>query len=301
MTRPMIMAKQGGWRRGGSTAATPAPLISLITSTLNAGKELTHTVASVAGQRSASLEWIVVDGGSVDATVDVLRQNEQVIAHWLSEPDAGVYDAWNKACALARGQWLIFIGAGDEFDAPDTLASISPHLQRAHPAHDLVYGKLRYISAIGRQDLDEAGVPWDELEGSWELCRPALPPHGALFHHRSLFADGKRFDARFRIAGDAHFLLRHAMRKPPLFVPMPLIRTPLGGLSMDLRNAAAIAREISLINRELGIVPPLRHRIAEGLLLVAKTAAGCVPAGLGRRAADLYRRLAGLPPRWSVR
>ena len=295
----MIMGKQGGWHEAGSAAA--GPLISVITSTLNPGKELAHTLTSIAGQRAASFEWIVVDGGSSDGTVELLRQNEKLIAYWSSEPDAGVYDAWNKACALARGQWLLFIGAGDEFAAPDTLASISPHLQRAHPAHDLVYGKLRYISAIGRQDLDEAGAPWDELEGRWELCRPALPPHGALFHHRSLFADGRRFDARFRIAGDAHFLLRHAMRKPPLFVPMPLIRTPLGGLSMNLRNAAAIAREISLINGELGLAPPLRHRIAEGLLLVAKTAAGCVPAGLGSRAADLYRRLGGLPRRWSVR
>lgn len=295
------MAKQGGWRRAGSAAAAVRPLISLVTSTLNPGAALAHTLASIGGQHPASFEWLVVDGGSSDGTVELLRQNDKLIAYWSSEPDAGVYDAWNKACSLASGEWLLFIGAGDEFAASDTLADISSHLQLAHPAHDLVYGKLRYISAIGRQDLDEAGAPWGELEGRWELCRPALPPHAALFHHRSLFADGRRFDARFRIAGDAHFLLRHAMQKPPLFVPLPLIRTPLGGLSMNLRNAAAIAREISSINRELGIVPPLRHRLAEGLLLVAKAAAARMPAGLGSRAADLYRRLGGQPPRWSVR
>lgn len=297
----MIMAKRGGWRRAGGAAARAAPLISIITSTLNAGKGLAHTAASIASQRAASFEWIVADGGSSDGTLELLRQNEELIACWSSEPDAGVYDAWNKACALAHGEWLLFIGAGDEFAVPDTLASLSPHLQRAHPAHDLVYGKLRYISALGRQDLDEVGAPWHELEGRWELGRPALPPHGALFHHRSLFAGGRRFDPRFRIAGDAHFLLRHAMRKPPLFVPLPVVRTPLGGLSMTLGNAAAIAREVSRINRELGIVAPLRHRVAEGLLLVAKTALAGMPAGLGGRAADLYRRLGGLPRRWSVR
>ncbi len=277
------------------------PLISIITSTLNAVDQLPRTAVSVAAQRGASFEWIVVDGGSTDGTQALLRQHEYLIARWLSEPDNGIYDAWNKACALARGEWLLFLGAGDEFPTPDTLAVLSGHLSAAHPVHDLVYGKLIYISQAGRQDLEEVGQPWAELAGSWELGRPALPPHAATFHHRSLFAGGQGFDARYRLAGDAHFLLRYALRKPPLHVSLVVCRTPIGGVTMSLRNVLALAREIRTMNRELVLVPPLGHRLIELLLLVAKVVVGLMPAPVGHRIADWYRRLIGQPQRWSVR
>ncbi|TAK85446.1 MAG: glycosyltransferase [Betaproteobacteria bacterium] len=281
--------------------AAPAPLVSIVTSTLDAAEVLPHTIRSLAAQEGARFEWIVVDGGSSDGTVELLRRHEKLIGRWLSEPDAGICDAWNKALAMARGEWLVFLGAGDEFAAPDTLARISSQLARAHPPHDLVYGNLIYVSPLGRQDLEEVGGPWNELRDRWEIGRPALPPHPALFHHRSLFAGGRCFDTRFRIAGDADFLLRHALRKPPLYVPLAVVRTPVDGLSMNLRHAAQLAREIGIINRELGLAPPLAHRVAERLLLAAKIVAGRMPAPLGRRIADLYRRASGRPARWSVR
>ena len=277
------------------------PLVSIITSTLNAARELPHTIGSLASQRGASFEWIVVDGGSTDGTVALLERHAGQIARWTSEPDAGIYDAWNKACPHARGEWLLFIGAGDEFVAPDTLASFSRHLAAAHPAHDLVYGRMRYFSEPGRQDLDEVGAPWSELEGRWQFGRPALPPHPASFQHRSLFvakrAGQPPFDTRFRIAGDSHFLLSSALAKRPLFVPEPLLRTSVGGLSMRLRSAALLAREIALINRELGLRPPLAHRLAVGTLFWGKLALARLPPQLGFRLADFYCRLTGQPPR----
>lgn len=272
-------------------------MISIITSTLDAASELPHTLRSVAGQRGADLEWLVVDGGSRDGTVDLLRAQGSPVAWWTSEPDAGVYDAWNKALVRARGDWLLFIGAGDEFAAPDTLARFAGRLADAHPGHDLVYGRIRYISATGRVDLEEAGEPWDRLQGRWEIGRPALPPHPGIFHHRSLFA-GHAFDASYRIAGDAHFLLKHALRKKPLYVPEVAVRTPVGGLSMNFGSARAVAREIARMNSELGIEVPLGHRVAEKLRLAAKLAAR-LPGG--RLAADAYRKLIGQPRRWSVR
>ena len=277
------------------------PLVSIITSTLNAARELPRTIASLASQRGASFEWIVVDGASSDGTVALLERHADQIARWTSEPDAGIYDAWNKACPHARGEWLLFIGAGDEFVAPDALGSFSRHLAAAHPAHDLVYGRMRRFSAHGRRDLDEVGAPWSELEGRWQFGRPALPPHPASFQHRSLFVEKRAgqppFDPRFRIAGDSHFLLSRALAKPPLFVPQPLLRTPMGGLSMRLRSAAPLAREIALINRELGLRPPLGYRLAWGALLRAKLALARLPPRLGSRVADLCCRLTGQPPR----
>lgn len=281
----------------------PGPLISIVTSTLDAARVLPFTAASLARQRGAPFEWIVVDGASRDGTLELIRRHEGegLVTRWISEPDSGIYDAWNKGCALAGGEWLLFLGAGDELVADDSLAAFSRTLAGAHPAHDLVYGRMRYISAGERVDLEEVGAPWSELQGRWEIGRPALPPHPALFHHRSLFREGRRFDPRFKIAGDSHFLLKHALGKPPLFVPLALVRTPVGGISFDLRTALAQAREIESMNRELGLHPPLAHRAAESVLLGAKVVAAAMPPALGHRVADFYRTLAGRPKRWSIR
>jgi hypothetical protein len=103
------------------------------------------------------------------------------------------------------------------------------------------------------------------------------------------------------MAGDSHFLLRHGLRKAPLFAPLALVRTPVGGVSLNLRSAAALSREISDIDAELGLVPPLPHRVAERLRLAAKVLAGWMPARVGHPIADCYRLLTGRPRRWSVR
>src|ERR1700741_4805153 len=101
----------------------PAPIVSIISATLNAARELPYSIASLAAQRGASFEWIVVDGGSRDGTQALLEPKPARIAWWTSEPDGGVYDAWNKGCARARGEWLLFLGAGDEFATSDMLAA----------------------------------------------------------------------------------------------------------------------------------------------------------------------------------
>ena len=275
-------------------------MLSIVTATLDAAALLPYTIESLARQRGARFEWIVVDGGSSDGTLELLRA-QPGLAQWTSEPDRGIYDAWNKGCARARGDWLLFLGAGDDLVGADALASFEAALAQAHPAHDLVYGRMRYLSPRGRVELEEVGAPWSELAGRWEIGRPALPPHPATFHHRSLFEGGRRFDTRFRMAGDSHFLLRYALARPPLYVPRPLVRVPLGGVSFNLRSAAALAREVADLDRELGIVPPLGHRLAERARLAAKVVASGLPAPLGHAIADLGRLVSGQPRRWSIR
>ncbi|MEF8708979.1 MAG: glycosyltransferase family 2 protein [Candidatus Accumulibacter propinquus] len=277
------------------------PLISIITSTLNAAAMLPHTIESLRAQTCRDFEWIVVDGASTDATVDLLRDCLDVVAILISEPDTGIYDAWNKACRRARGEWLIFMGAGDELTDANTLAICSGHLRCAPASTSFVYGRLELISPQARSVIDVFGSPWQEICNKWEIGRPALPPHGATFHRRNLFDEPDPFDLRFAIAADSHFLLRQIRNHPPHFMPVTVTRSPLGGVSFRLDTARLVATEIATINRDLGVVPPLAHRMFDALRLSVISTFNQLPLRVAHRMADLARRMTGKPRRWTVR
>ena len=286
------------WRGGGPAGRRPT--ISIIIATWNAAEALPHTLRSIRSSTGASLEWLVVDGASRDGTIDLLRANEDVIT-WKSEPDKGIYDAWNKGSARATGDWLLFLGAGDEFvqGAPATREAT---LSGAHPAHNIVYGRMQYLSPHHRHVIEEVGEPWERLAGRWELMRPALPNTNAAFHHRSLFEAGMRFDPALSIAADAELMLRAIAMKPPLYMPEIVSRSTVGGVSFRISSALQIRRQIREINRRLGLTPPLSHVIDDTLALAAKMAIGsCLPERAGHVVADALRALQGKPRRWTVR
>jgi glycosyltransferase involved in cell wall biosynthesis len=108
--------------------AGPRPLITVATVVRNASATLDATIRSVSCQTLHDVEYIVIDGQSTDGTLDIIRRHEAHIAAWISEPDKGIYDAMNKALALARGRWILFLGGDDTLIAPDTLAKVAEQL-----------------------------------------------------------------------------------------------------------------------------------------------------------------------------
>ena len=88
---------------------------SIITVVFNAVADLEKTIKSILGQRFPDREYIIIDGGSTDGTVDIIRRYEKQLAFWSSEPDRGIYDAMNKGVLKARGNFLNFMNAGDLF------------------------------------------------------------------------------------------------------------------------------------------------------------------------------------------
>lgn len=99
-------------------------LISIITICYNAALDLEKTIKSVAAQKFQDFEYIVVDGNSQDSTLEIIKNNEDVITKWISEPDHGIYDAMNKGVLMAQGQWLIMMNAGDIFADENVLANV---------------------------------------------------------------------------------------------------------------------------------------------------------------------------------
>lgn len=106
---------EGGLRTRGCSKRSISgnPLITVITVVFNSVLSLEKTILSVINQSYDNIEFIIIDGGSTDGTVDIIEKYEGNIDYWVSEKDAGIYDAMNKAAAVAKGDWLYFLGADD--------------------------------------------------------------------------------------------------------------------------------------------------------------------------------------------
>ena len=180
------------------------PWLSVITVCFNAGTALRGTVASLRAQQTAGVEWVVVDGASRDGSTDWLRAQQP--DRFLSEPDSGIYDAMNKALAMASGEWLFFLNAGDAFADTATLADVAAALQHAGAAGgggapDILWGDALYVGARGENPRRFHWVTRRRLLFG-DLC------HQAVFVRRALVARIGNFDASLRYNADFDWFVR---------------------------------------------------------------------------------------------
>lgn len=125
-------------------------LLSVITVNLNDASGLRATAHSVAAQERCPEQWIVVDGGSTDNSIEVIREFEHLIDSWTSAPDRGVYDAMNQGLRRAKGRYVIFMNAGDRFAGRASLARVAAVL-RASPGVDLLFGAIILALPSGKR------------------------------------------------------------------------------------------------------------------------------------------------------
>jgi glycosyltransferase involved in cell wall biosynthesis len=166
------------------------PKITIITVVCNAAEELKKTITSISSQDYHPLEFILIDGGSTDGTVDVIKANAGKITWWVSEHDGGIYDAMNKGLHHATGEWVNFMNAGDTFATPDTVSRV---METDLEGYGVVYGDS--IAAYPHsQVFKQAGVPEDMVKGM-VFC------HQAAFIRRALIGE-PGFDLAFPIGAD---------------------------------------------------------------------------------------------------
>src|SRR4051812_33386156 len=163
-----------------------APLLSIVTVVLNGAQTLERTLRSVFDQEFEDLEYVIIDGGSIDGSVDIIRQYESRIGHWRSEPDSGLYDAMNKGVRAARGRWILFLGADDELVA--RLADIAPLLKDERTVY---YGDVY----MPRQRLTYDGAFSAYKIMFKNICQQAI------FYPRRVF-EIHTFDTRYRLWAD---------------------------------------------------------------------------------------------------
>jgi glycosyltransferase involved in cell wall biosynthesis len=240
------------------------PQISIITATRNAISHLPGLAESLLRHPGSLMEWVVIDGVSDDGTVEYLRGIDDPRLTWISEADTGIYDAWNKGVARARGDLLMFIGADDRVGEGWLEAC------GAAPPADLLYGDLEILDADGRPISRVTARPWGAIEP--EMKSRMLLPHPGLAHNRRLF-EGRRFDTSFKIAGDFHFLAGAGVRSA-VRLPMVQASMRLGGVSNRPDRVAAAYRENRRVAREHGRDLPVRDRLHWG---VKRTLAALAP------------------------
>jgi glycosyltransferase involved in cell wall biosynthesis len=180
--------------------------ISVVTPCLNGARYLAEAIESVLAQRCPQTEHIVVDGGSTDGTLEVLRRYPHVQV--ISGPDHGMYDALNKGLTLARGE-IIGVLNSDDCYAADALASIDETF-RVEDTMALV-GEAVFFRESGPGSQEEVDKFLPAGTDLMELATLGSPAFNAWFFRRSVFARIGHFDAGYRIAGDREFMLRFAL------------------------------------------------------------------------------------------
>ncbi|WP_130433479.1 glycosyltransferase family 2 protein [Rivibacter subsaxonicus] len=216
--------------------------ITVITVAYNSAATIADTLASVASQSHPDIEHIVIDGGSRDGTVELVRARGGRVARFVSEPDRGIYDAMNKGLALATGELVGFLNSDDVYADPEVLARIA-HAMRS-PAVDACHGDLVFVDPTRP---DKVVRYWQSRQHERGLCaRGWMPAHPTFYARREAYQRHGDYDLSFRIAADFEMCLRllDVAGLRSAYIPEILVRMRTGGESTrSLANVLKSNRE----------------------------------------------------------
>ena len=201
------------------------PKVSIITVVYNGIAHLEQTISSVLGQSYDNIEYIIIDGGSTDGTVELIKQYEDKIAYWVTESDAGIYDAMNKGLAKATGEIVGLINADDWYEK-DAISVVVETFEKENA--DVVHGSMRIVKESG-----ESFVKMAESDIS-NLKKGMLLNHPTVFAKKSLYDQYGNFDTSYKIVADWEMMMRWFLNDVH-FVPTKetLANFRMGGVSSE--------------------------------------------------------------------
>ena len=240
--------------------------LTIITATYNSARTLQPCMRSVLGQDYPNLEYLLVDGGSSDGTVELIQDyaDKHPCIRWASEPDRGLYDALNKGIRKAEGEVLGFVHSDDFLASPGILSALVAALSKAQA--DGVYGDLQYISAGQEERVIRR---WKSRAFHARLLQKGwMPAHPTFFLRRHVYEKHGGFDLDFRIAADYDFMLR-VLKDPSLtftYLPRVVTKMRVGGNSNgSLRNILNKSQEDYRAMKKNGLSFPLGALLAKNL------------------------------------
>lgn len=225
---------------------------SVITVCYNSASTIAATLHSVAQQNHPDIEHVVIDGGSKDGTVDVVRQHGAHVSTLVSEPDRGIYDAMNKGLRASRGDIICFLNADDRYAHANVLSSVAEHMERE--GLDALLGDVAFFHAdapdrMVRRYRSDRFTP-ARLGWGW------MPSHPALFVRRAVYDRVGPFRTDLKIAGDYDWVVR-AFTSGNLryqYRPEVLVHMQMGGVSTrGWRNTLLLNQEVIRACRDNGV------------------------------------------------
>jgi glycosyltransferase involved in cell wall biosynthesis len=218
------------------------PLISVITINYNESDHLLRTIESMLSQTFSNVEYIIVDGGSTDDSVIVIKEHEDKISTWVSEPDGGIYSAMNKGIALAKGTYVYMLNSGVTFYDNEVLSKVARHLSLS--SEDIVFGNVEEESTEGKRIVYSPNdLPFSYFVGGYRSVH-----HQAQFVRRDFHDKVGGYDESVKITADYNFLVcalhKHSCSYKLLDVVVACCDR--FGLSCDLESLETILKEKKL-------------------------------------------------------
>lgn len=244
--------------------------VSIITACFRSEATIRDTLESVNEQTYQAIEHLVIDGASKDSTVDIVREHGKRVTHLTSEPDTGIYDAFNKGLKAARGDVIGFLNSDDFYAAPWVIE----HVMRAFedPSVEAVYADLVYVDKDNTAHITRHWKSRPYKRG--DFSRAFVPPHPTLFLRSSVYARTGGFDPTFRFAGDYEYMLRafHTHGVKSVYLPEIVVKMRNGGTTggslpfikkQNLEILKALEREKVRISRSTFFARKVADRLMQ--------------------------------------
>ena len=234
----------------------PTPKFSIITVTYNAEQVLEDTIQSVISQTYHHIEYIIVDGASKDGTLSIINKYRPQIDQVISEPDTGLYDAMNKGIALASGDYLCFLNAGDCFHEDDTLQQMA-HTINGNELPDVLYGETTIVDSK-RHFLQMRRLSTPEIL-TWKSFRQGmLVCHQAFFVRHTLV---EPYDLRYRFSADFDWCIRIMKKARTLHNTRLTIIDYLEEGMTTQNHQASLNERFRIMAKHYGLISTVAHHI----------------------------------------
>lgn len=233
------------------------PKFSIITITYNAASVIEPTLDSVAAQTYGNFEYLLIDGGSTDDTVDKAQASGIHFAHIVSEPDNGLYDAMNKGMSLATGDYLCFLNAGDAFHAPDTLEKIVAAIAGEDELPDVLYGETAEVDSLRnfvrmRRLKAPDKLEWTSFKQGMLVC------HQAFYAKRSI---APLYNLEYRLSADVDWCIKVMKRSQNMVnLRFTVVDYLQNGLSLQHHRASLLERFRIMCNH-YGVISTIGHHL----------------------------------------
>ncbi len=211
-----------------SVEVQPKPLVSVITVVYNSIATLEQTIKSVINQSYSNVEYIIIDGGSTDGSIELIQKYEGHIAFWISEPDQGIYYAMNKGLKHAKGSLISLLNSDDWYE-PHAIEAIVQAFQ-THPQVDIYHALLRFVSDNDR---------FESVAGHYHtFLDRGMIEHPTCFIKKSLYDRVGSFDTAYRSAADFEWMQRARSVQANFHLVTTLITNfRVGGMSASIKGS----------------------------------------------------------------